>query len=72
MSVEKVVGFSEGDQTSGARNISLHAYETNLKATAHKLNERESLSAWLTILASGFGLISDGCNFIFRARAEII
>jgi len=75
MSVEKVVGFSEGDQTSGARNISLHAYETNLKATAHKLNERESLSAWLTILASGFGLISDGyqnnlmtmSNVVFKA-----
>lgn len=70
MSVEKEVRSSEGNETSGPRNISLHAYETNLKATAHKLNEKESLSAWFTILASGFGLISDGCNFIFRAPAE--
>ncbi|KAH0838390.1 major facilitator superfamily domain-containing protein [Lanmaoa asiatica] len=75
MSAGKDVSFSEGDQTSGPRNISVNAYETNLKATAHKLNEKESLSAWLTILASGFGLISDGyqnnlmtmSNVVFKA-----
>ena len=63
MSVEKEVGSQKGNHTSSPRNISVDAYETNLKETAHKLNEKESLSAWLTILASGFGLISDGCNF---------
>ncbi|KAF8140134.1 major facilitator superfamily domain-containing protein [Boletus edulis] len=56
MSIEK----DDRDYTSGPRNISVNAYETDLKATAHKLNEKESLSAWFTILASGFGLISDG------------
>lgn len=70
MSDGKDVSISEGDQPGGLRNISVDAYETNLKATAHKLNEKESLSAWLTILASGFGLISDGCKFIFHARTE--
>lgn len=63
-------GFSEGDQTSRPQNISVDAYETNLKATAHKLNEKESLSAWVTIIASGFGLISDGCKFLLHVRAE--
>lgn len=70
MSVEQDVGLSKGEQPDGPRNISVDAYEANLKATAHKLNEKESLSAWLTIIASGFGLISDGCNFIFHAHAE--
>lgn len=70
MSGGKDVGLSEGDQTSRPRNISVDAYETNLKATAHKLNEKESLSAWATIFASGFGLISDGCKFLFHAHAD--
>lgn len=72
MSIEKDDGFSKRDQTTGPQNLSVDAYETNLKATAHRLDEKESLSAWLTILASGFGLISDGCNLIFHARPEII
>ncbi|KAG8219895.1 MFS general substrate transporter [Butyriboletus roseoflavus] len=76
MSDGKHVGkFSEGDQPSGPQNITVDAYATDLKATAHKLNEKESLSAWFTILASGFGLISDGyqnnlmtmSNVIFKA-----
>lgn len=70
MSVEKNVISLKGDHTSGTRNISIDAYETNLKATAHKLDEKEALSAWLTILAAGFGLISDGCNKIFIPSIE--
>lgn len=69
MSVEDA-SSRKGDHTTTPRDITVNTYETNLKETAHKLDEKESLSAWLTILASGFGLISDGCNFICHARLE--
>lgn len=73
MSVVKDVGFSKEDKpTSGPRNLSANAYETDLKANAHKLNEKESLSAWLTILAAGFGLISDGCKFASQSGTDTV
>jgi len=72
MSDEQDVGFSKGNKTSGPRNVSVNAYETSLKATAHKLNEKESLSAWLTILASGFGLISDGYQNNLMTMANVV
>ncbi|KAF8446070.1 MFS Git1p-like glycerophosphoinositol permease [Boletus edulis BED1] len=68
MSIEK----DDRDYTSGPRNISVNAYETDLKATAHKLNEKESLSAWFTILASGFGLISDGYQNNLMTMANVV
>ncbi|KAI9572870.1 major facilitator superfamily domain-containing protein [Boletus coccyginus] len=72
MSVEQDVGLSKGEQPDGPRNISVDAYEANLKATAHKLNEKESLSAWLTIIASGFGLISDGYQNNLMTMSNVV
>lgn len=73
MSAEKD-GSPKGDhdtQDSGSQNVSVDVYETNPEPTAHKQNGKESLSATLTILAAGFGMISDGCNFHkFHARAQ--
>ncbi|KAF8560453.1 MFS Git1p-like glycerophosphoinositol permease [Imleria badia] len=69
MSIEK---DAEKVQTSGPQNLSVDAYETNLKATVHKLNEKESLSAWLTILASGFGLISDGYQNNLMTMSNVV
>lgn len=70
MSTKKDVGSSEGDHPTGLRNFSVNAYESDLKATAHKLNEKESLSSWLTIAAAGFGLISDGCELLLHVPTE--
>ncbi|KAG9314454.1 major facilitator superfamily domain-containing protein [Chiua virens] len=72
MSAEKDANLPKGDQTNGPRNISVNAYETNLKETAHKLNERESISVWFTIIASGFGLISDGYQNNLMTMANVV
>ncbi|KAH7883686.1 major facilitator superfamily domain-containing protein [Phlebopus sp. FC_14] len=59
MSGEKDVGSLE-EKPSRTPNVSARVHEVHLRAAAHELDKRESLSAWFTILAAGFGLISDG------------
>ena len=58
-------------QTSGPWDVSLNTREMNLELTTHIREEQESLSASLTLLAAGFGLISDGCNFCTHTRTDI-
>jgi hypothetical protein len=62
MSAEKDVPTLEAEQTTDPRNVSVKPRETNLILAPNNLAKRESLSAWLTICAAGFGLISDGCK----------
>jgi hypothetical protein len=65
MSVEKDTNsVDEKEPKAGdLRKVTAKTYEAELKAAAHGLNKKESLSAYFTILAAGFGLISDGCGF---------
>ena len=55
------VAFRKQDHTF-ASDVSVEMRETNLKSTIHERG-KESLSISFTLLAAGFGLISDGCNF---------
>lgn len=43
--------------------VSAEGHAAQLKAEAHVLNPKEKLSAYFTIAAAAFGLISDGCMF---------
>jgi hypothetical protein len=65
MSVEKDINSVDGKEPKAGdlRKVTAETYEAELKAAAHGLNKKESLSAYFTILAAGFGLISDGCRF---------
>lgn len=62
MSVEKDINSVDA-KTGDLRKVTAKAHEGEIKVSAHDLNRRESLSAYFTILAAGFGLISDGCRF---------
>ncbi|KAG1757461.1 major facilitator superfamily domain-containing protein [Suillus lakei] len=68
MSIEKDVNSVDEKETKAGdlRKVTAKTYEAELKATAHDLNKKESLSAYFTILAAGFGLISDGCRFSLK------
>ncbi|KAF9229401.1 MFS Git1p-like glycerophosphoinositol permease [Gyrodon lividus] len=72
MSGEKDVRSLEEGQTTGPPNVSVKTHEANLKAAAHNLDKRESLSAWLTISAAGFGLISDGYQNNLMTMSNVI
>jgi hypothetical protein len=65
MSVEKDINsVDETEPKAGdLRKVTAKTHEAELKAAAHDLDKKESLSAYFTILAAGFGLISDGCKF---------
>jgi hypothetical protein len=66
MSVEKDVGSVDEKVTKAGdnRNVPAGTYAAELTAEARGgLNRAESLSSYFTILAAGFGLISDGCRF---------
>lgn len=41
--------------------VSASAHAAVLKQEAHQLNNKERLSAYFTIAAAAFGLVSDGC-----------
>jgi len=60
MSIEKDVGSVDEKVTKAGDNRNVPA---ELTAGASDLNRAESLSSYFTILAAGFGLISDGCRF---------
>lgn len=64
-SIEKDVGSVDEKVTKAGDNPNVPAvtYAAKLTAEAHDLNRAESLSSYFTILAAGFGLISDGCRF---------
>lgn len=42
--------------------VSVDEHTARLKAEAHTSTAKEKLSAYFTIAAAAFGLISDGCN----------
>jgi hypothetical protein len=65
MSVEKDVSYVDEKETKAGDNhkVPARTYAAELKAETHDLDKRESLSVYFTILAAGFGLISDGCRF---------
>jgi hypothetical protein len=42
--------------------ISVETHAAQLKAEAHTLTAKETVSAYFTIAAAAFGLISDGCE----------
>ncbi|KAH7911938.1 major facilitator superfamily domain-containing protein [Hygrophoropsis aurantiaca] len=48
------------------------AYRSESKDAAHELNKRESISAYFTILAAGFGLISDGYQNNLMTMTNVI
>jgi hypothetical protein len=52
---------SDLPQDKGVVSVDTHA--AKLKEGAHTLTARESLSAYFTIAAAAFGLISDGCEW---------
>jgi hypothetical protein len=58
MSIEKDASSESVDEKETKAPARTHAAE--LKAVTH---DKESLSVYFTILAAGFGLISDGCKF---------
>ncbi|KAG2118416.1 major facilitator superfamily domain-containing protein [Suillus clintonianus] len=74
MSVEKDVNsIDEKERKAGdLRKVTARTYEAELKATAHDLNKKESLSAYFTILAAGFGLISDGYQNNLMTMSNVI
>lgn len=43
--------------------VSAAAHANELKAEAQTLSPKERLSAYFTIAAAAFGLISDGCEY---------
>jgi len=61
--------MSSEDSTDGKRDmqekdvgVSAEAHANALRAEAHTMTTRESLSMYFTIAAAAFGLISDGCK----------
>jgi hypothetical protein len=42
--------------------VSADTHVAELEAEAHTLTSKETLSAYFTIAAAAFGLISDGCK----------
>ncbi|KAF9240875.1 major facilitator superfamily domain-containing protein [Melanogaster broomeanus] len=72
MSTEKADRVLVEEQATSPRNVSVKTHEVNLKAAAHNLNEKESLSAWLTIIAAGCGLISDGYQNNLMTMSNVI
>jgi hypothetical protein len=50
-------------RVDGKPVVSADAHAAVLKHEAHDLNTRERLSAYFTIAAAAFGLISDGCQY---------
>lgn len=53
----------DGQENTVPKTSATHHAEV-LKAKAHNLNDKEKLSAYFTIAAAAFGLISDGCEFV--------
>ncbi|KAG9314452.1 major facilitator superfamily domain-containing protein [Chiua virens] len=74
MSVEKNVGFSREDHSNGSGDISVdEAHESNVRETAHELDgKKESTSISYTILAAGFGLVSDGYQESLMTMTNVI
>lgn len=56
----------EGSIADRAKDIkevgSVQQHESNLKPAAYTLSRKQTLSAYFTISAAAFGLISDGCK----------
>ncbi|KIJ57885.1 hypothetical protein HYDPIDRAFT_44726 [Hydnomerulius pinastri MD-312] len=71
MSVEKDASSSFED-TQANRSASVKPREANVKAANPELEKKESLSAWFTILAAGFGLISDGYQNNLMTMSNVI
>jgi hypothetical protein len=42
--------------------VSAETHAADIRAEAHTLTAKETLSAYFTIAAAAFGLISDGCK----------
>jgi len=65
MSVEKDVNSVDEKETKAGDNSNVPAkiHAAELKPADLDRNYKESLSVYFTILAAGFGLISDGCKF---------
>ncbi|KAH7931102.1 MFS general substrate transporter [Leucogyrophana mollusca] len=74
MSSEKDISSFEDAQTSGPRKVSADEHQVQLKEVAHNLSKKESVSAYFTILAAGFGLVSDGYqnNLMTMTNARVI
>ncbi|KAG1833912.1 major facilitator superfamily domain-containing protein [Suillus variegatus] len=71
MSVEKDINSVDA-KTGDLRKVTAKAHEGEIKVAAHDLNRRESLSAYFTILAAGFGLISDGYQNNLMTMSNVI
>lgn len=57
-----VANVSNLEKESQGEKESVKAHATILKANAHRLNFKEQRSAYFTIAAAAFGLVSDGCK----------
>lgn len=64
------VAFPREDDIGGSQDIPVKTHDTDAETTTHERDKKESLSVTLTLLASGFGLISDGCDFLFSMLAN--
>jgi hypothetical protein len=51
--------------------VSHEHHADELQHVVHALNSKERLSAYFTILAAAFGLISDGCEYIVPSDVAI-
>lgn len=56
-------GELEGPSGSGVVYV-VDGHAAELPAETHTLTKRETLSAYFTIAAAAFGLISDGCKIL--------
>lgn len=54
--------YSKEDIDSRERVVSVDERVTSIKNDARPVDRREALSAYFTIAAAAFGLISDGCE----------
>jgi hypothetical protein len=52
--------------------VSADTHAVKLREEAHTLTARESLSAYFTIAAAAFGLISDGCEWVEAVPAQCL
>jgi hypothetical protein len=69
--------MSSEDSTDGKRDmqekaagVSAETHANALRAEAHTMTMKESLSTYFTIAAAAFGLISDGCKRVFNASTH--
>lgn len=69
---ESTQAKSDMQQKAGMVSADSETRAAELKAKAHTSNSKESISAYFTIAAAGFGLISDGYQNNLMTMANVI